>query len=208
MSWAVICDQSNFPTLNMKFCVKLSRIIRKDFRVHPGYLLGLALTRQAFQTFETSWFSSFPMTNIGSFSPTSFPAARPVKRTLLNFPSAHSSPFERILLEAVSKINQTHQRCKYLSFHTLRVSWANGSAPNLLSFSLCTTFPRQKQFEKQHLFFHQSSPLSEALKSVMLSSFAKSKAFSYVSTNWYILFKCIHEPFTDSFINGIMLSNT
>ena len=148
------------------------------------------------------------MTNIGSFSPTSFPAARPVKRTLLNFPSAHSSPFERILLEAVSKINQTHQRCKYLSFHTLRVSWANGSAPNLLSFSLCTTFPRQKQFEKQHLFFHQSSPLSEALKSVMLSSFAKSKAFSYVFTNWYILFKCIHEPFTDSFINGIMLSNT
>ena len=40
---------------------------------------------------------------------------------------------ERILLEAVGKINQTHQRFKYLSFHTWRGSWANGSAPNLLS---------------------------------------------------------------------------
>ena len=48
MSWAVIYDWRNFPTLNIELRVKPSRIIRKN--------LELVLTRKAFDTFETSWF--------------------------------------------------------------------------------------------------------------------------------------------------------
>ena len=149
--------------LNMELRIKPSCIIRKNFRVHLGFFWDLQWRGTLLTPLKHKVFSASPFNNMGSFSPTPLPAARPVKRTLLNFPPAHRSPLdERILLEAVGKINQTYQRCKYLSIHTLRGSWANGSALSLLSFPLSTTFPRQKQFEKKRVYF--STDLANLLK--------------------------------------------
>ena len=55
MSGAVIYDQRKFAALRMELHVKLSYIISKDFRIYPEFILVPILTREAFDTFETSW---------------------------------------------------------------------------------------------------------------------------------------------------------
>ena len=124
--------------LNMELRIKPSCIIRKNFRVHLGFFWDLQWRGTLLTPLKHKVFSASPFNNMGSFSPTPLPAARP------------------------GKINQTYQRCKYLSIHTLRGSWANGSALSLLSFPLSTTFPRQKQFEKKRVYF--STDLANLLK--------------------------------------------
>ena len=57
-------------------------------------------------------------------------------------------------------------------------------------------------------FVNYYSHPSEALKSVMLSSFAKSQAFSLMMCPPIGAFWCVYTPFVDGFINGIILSNT
>ena len=148
----------------MELRVKSSHRIRKISESIKDFFWDLYWQGRLLTPVRHRGFSAFPITNMGSFSPTPFAAARSVKQTLLNF-LLHTVHIldQRILLEAVGKINQTYQRCKYLSIHTLRGSWANGSAPNLLSFPLCTTFPRQKQFEKQH-YVYFSTDLAILLK--------------------------------------------
>ena len=73
--------------INMEFRVKSSRIIIQDS------ILDLCWQGSFLTPLKPCGFSAFPITNMGSFSPTPLPAARPVKRTLLSLPHTHHTPF-------------------------------------------------------------------------------------------------------------------
>ena len=98
--------------------------------MHLGNLSRIAVTNMSLvlQNFEhtvqklqsasrPSFLTPFPFVNIGSFSPTTLPAANPVKRILLYFTPSATFPLQikRFFLTVVKKGIQTHLHWKYLS---------------------------------------------------------------------------------------------
>ena len=133
-----------------------SRIIRKISEYIQVFFWDLYWQGKLLTLLKHRGFSAFPITNMGSFLPIPFPAARPVKRILLYFPPAHCSPFRwKDFLEAVRKINQTHQHCKYLSIQRIMGKWV---CSQLAVISTVQDHSSPETVRKTTcLFFHRSS---------------------------------------------------